>query len=55
MAKSSKGVAEQKGTIISNPPTLKSMPYKEKVSEMDKEHKMRKEGSTLGYQTPKRK
>lgn len=47
-------VAIQKGKIISNPPTMKQMPYIEKVSERRKEiHDIRR-GQHTDLKTPKR-
>jgi hypothetical protein len=50
-----KKVPEQKGTIISNPPTMKQMPFKAKVAEARSENAMRKSAQTLGYRSPKGK
>jgi len=45
-------VPVQKGTMISNPMTLKQMTHREKVAEAEKEHAMRKDGQTLRMETP---
>lgn len=49
-----KEVPVQKGTIISNPPTSKQMPWPEKVRNREQEIKEKRSGQDLGYQTPKR-
>ena len=48
-------VPVQKGTMISNPPTSKQMPYKEKVMEREREISETRRGQTLEEVTPKRK
>ena len=48
-------VPVQKGTMISNPPTSKQMPYKEKVAEREQQQRDTRRGQTLDYVTPKQK
>lgn len=48
-------VPVQKGKIISNPPTMKSTPYPEKVREAEQERRERKSGQTLDYHSPSKR
>lgn len=45
----------QKGKIIANPPTLKSMSVAERDMEDSSNRRMRKAGQTMEYKTPKKK
>ncbi len=54
MSKSKSSVPVQKGTVISNPPTMKQMPYREKVSERQRELNEIKRAQTLDYVSPKK-
>jgi hypothetical protein len=51
---SKKSVPVQKGTIISNPPTSKQMPFKEKVTERLREMSEIRRAQTLDYVSPKK-
>jgi hypothetical protein len=53
MKKSGAKVPVQKGTIISNPPTIKQMPYTEKVSERRKQLSETRKGQRTDLATPK--
>ena len=48
-------VEVQKGKIISNPPTVKQMPYPERVKEREMEQKNTRWGQYTELKTPKRK
>lgn len=47
-------VPVQKGKIISNPPTMKQMPYRERVAEREKEYKDIRRGQHTDLVTPSR-
>ena len=49
----SRKVEEQKGKIISNPPTMKQMTYPEQVSEKRREDALRRSGQTTTLHEPK--
>ncbi len=48
-------VQEQKGKIISNPPTMKSETTSERLREDNSNQALRKSGQTLGYMSPQKK
>jgi hypothetical protein len=52
--KSGSKVPVQKGTIISNPPTSKQMPWPEKVRDREAEIRLKRSAQELSYHTPKR-
>lgn len=55
MKKSHREVPVQKGTIISNPPTMKQMPYSERAAERSREMHETRRGQTLDYKSPRKK
>ena len=54
MKKRSGEVPVQKGKIISNPPTMKQMPYPERVAERHKEIRDIRRGQHTDLHTPKK-
>jgi hypothetical protein len=46
-------VPVQKGTIISNPPTLRQMPYTARVRDREDEIRLRRHAQTLDYDEPR--
>lgn len=51
--KKERSVPVQKGTIISNPPTMKQMPYTERVRERASELREIKRGQHTDLKTPR--
>lgn len=54
MKKRDSAVPVQKGKIISNPPTMKQMPYPERVAERSKEIKEIRRGQHTDLHTPRK-